>query len=432
MSGCSATKYPLLRTGSSAANWSRAPAASPASPVQRARWARAVRVRGCSAPSTRSLYRQQRGELVPGPGRVPRLPGPVGEVGASAQGARVLGAEDPLDDGQQRGELVPGPGRVPRLPGPAGEVARGWPGCRGARRRAPARLHRQQRGELVAGPGRVPRLPGPAGEVGAGGQGVAGARRRGPARRPAAARRTGPGPRPHPPPARSSRRGWRGRSGCRGCSGRDTRSRHGQQRGELVPGPGRIPRLPGPASEVGAGGQGVRVLGAEHPLSTGSSSRRTGRGPRPHPRPPRSSWARSARAARVSGCSGAEHPLVTGSSAANWSRAPAAFPASPVQRARLAAGGQGVRVLGAEAPAPVLQAPFAEGPWRLRSCRYARDRRRSAPYRSLSAVEGRLGMRQQRGEHGPGSAGSSGRLAARPRSPRRRPARHSAASSAGI
>ena len=41
---------------------------------------------------------------------------------------------------------------------------------------------------------------------------------------------------------------------------------HGQQRGELVPGPGRIPRLPGPAGEVGAGDQGVRVLRAEDPL----------------------------------------------------------------------------------------------------------------------------------------------------------------------
>ena len=41
---------------------------------------------------------------------------------------------------------------------------------------------------------------------------------------------------------------------------------------------------------------------------------------------------------------------MTGSSAANWSRAPAGSPASPVQRARLRAGRQGVRVLRAEDP----------------------------------------------------------------------------------
>ena len=35
-----------------------------------------------------------------------------------------------------------------------------------------------------------------------------------------------------------------------------------QQDGTLVAGPGRIARLPGPAGEVVAGGQGARVLGA--------------------------------------------------------------------------------------------------------------------------------------------------------------------------
>ena len=77
--------------GSSAANWSRAPAASPASPVQGARLARAaqgVRVLGAQHPLADG---QQRGELVAGPGRIPRLPGPVGQVAAGGQGARVLG-----------------------------------------------------------------------------------------------------------------------------------------------------------------------------------------------------------------------------------------------------------------------------------------------------------------------------------------------------
>ena len=44
-------------TGTSAAYWSRAPAASPVSPVQEARLARSVSVSGCSAPrvSSRAL-----------------------------------------------------------------------------------------------------------------------------------------------------------------------------------------------------------------------------------------------------------------------------------------------------------------------------------------------------------------------------------------
>ncbi len=44
---------------------------------------------------------------------------------------------------------------------------------------------------------------------------------------------------------------------------------YGQQGGELIPGPGRIPRLPGPESELVAGGQGVGVLGALDPHSDG-------------------------------------------------------------------------------------------------------------------------------------------------------------------
>ena len=72
---------------------------------------------------------QQGGELVAGPGRVPRLPGPAGEFVTGGQGLGMLGAHDPLADGQQGGELVAGPGRVPRLPGPAGEfVASGQGG----------------------------------------------------------------------------------------------------------------------------------------------------------------------------------------------------------------------------------------------------------------------------------------------------------------
>src|SRR5215472_13882858 len=43
----------------------------------------------------------------------------------------------------------------------------------------------------------------------------------------------------------------------------------GQQRGELVPGPGRIPRRPGPAGEFVAGVEGARVLAALDPLTEG-------------------------------------------------------------------------------------------------------------------------------------------------------------------
>jgi hypothetical protein len=43
---------------------------------------------------------------------------------------RVLGAQDPLADGQQRGVLVAGPGRIPRLPRPVGKVVAGGQGLR--------------------------------------------------------------------------------------------------------------------------------------------------------------------------------------------------------------------------------------------------------------------------------------------------------------
>src|SRR5690242_2082438 len=50
------------------------------------------------------------------------LRSPVVEVVAGGQGLGVLGAQDPLADGQQRGVLVAGPGRIPRLPGPVGPI----------------------------------------------------------------------------------------------------------------------------------------------------------------------------------------------------------------------------------------------------------------------------------------------------------------------
>ena len=44
----------------------------------------------------------------------------IAKAAAGDQGVRVLSAPDPLKDGQQRGVLVAGPGRIPRLPSPGG------------------------------------------------------------------------------------------------------------------------------------------------------------------------------------------------------------------------------------------------------------------------------------------------------------------------
>jgi hypothetical protein len=41
----------------------------------------------------------------------------------------VLGAQDPLEDGHQGGELVTGPGRIPRHPGPASDFVSGGQGA---------------------------------------------------------------------------------------------------------------------------------------------------------------------------------------------------------------------------------------------------------------------------------------------------------------
>ena len=165
-------------------------------------------------------HRQQRGELVAGASRIPRLPGPAGEVGADGQGVRVLGVAHPLGHRQQRGELVAGASHIPRLPGPAGEVAAGDQGAPVLGAAHPLD-HRQQRGELVAGASRIPRLPGPVSEVAAGEQEAL-------------------------------------------VLGAGQRLDHRHQRGELVAGASRIPRLPGPESEMAAVEQVARVLGAIH------------------------------------------------------------------------------------------------------------------------------------------------------------------------
>jgi hypothetical protein len=110
--------------GSSAANWSRAPAASPASPVQRASRSRAARVRVLRAEDPLE-HGEQRGAQLLGGGRVPRLPGSAGVLVPGHQGGQVVRARNLLLHGEQRGELVPGGGWVPCLPGPAGELVPG-------------------------------------------------------------------------------------------------------------------------------------------------------------------------------------------------------------------------------------------------------------------------------------------------------------------
>ena len=109
VSGCSGPRT-RSSTGSSAANWSRAAAGSPASPVQRARscaGGQGVRVLRAEDPL---VHGQQRGELVAGGGRVPRLPGPVGEVVPGGQGVRVLRAEDPFPCVKHSPLEIPGGG----------------------------------------------------------------------------------------------------------------------------------------------------------------------------------------------------------------------------------------------------------------------------------------------------------------------------------
>jgi hypothetical protein len=96
-----------------------------------------------------------------------RLLGPAGELVAGAQGVRVLRAEDSLAGGQQRGELVPCPGRIPRPPGESGELVAGAQGVR-VLRAEDSLAGGQQRGELVPCPGRIPRIPGERGQLVAG------------------------------------------------------------------------------------------------------------------------------------------------------------------------------------------------------------------------------------------------------------------------
>lgn len=64
---------------------------------------------------------KQRGVLRSGPGRIPRLPSQIGEVGTSGQGDRVFSPGHPLDHWEQRGVLRTGPDRIPASPVESGD-----------------------------------------------------------------------------------------------------------------------------------------------------------------------------------------------------------------------------------------------------------------------------------------------------------------------
>ena len=105
----------------------------------------------------------------------------------------------------------------------------------------------------------------------------------------AAARRTGRGPRPHPPPARSSRRGWRGRPACTGCSGRGPARRTGSSAAYWSRAPAGSPASPVKPARLARMLSVSGCSGPETRSSDRAPARRTGHGPRPHPPPARSS-----------------------------------------------------------------------------------------------------------------------------------------------
>ena len=100
VSGCSGPST-RSRTGSSAAYWSRAPAASTAFPVQEARLERSVKVSGGSGPRTRSITGSSAANWSPGTGLQLILTG-VGQAASK----RVLGPDDVRHPECSSGRLV--------------------------------------------------------------------------------------------------------------------------------------------------------------------------------------------------------------------------------------------------------------------------------------------------------------------------------------
>ena len=124
VSGCSGPRTRSSKN-SSAASWSRAPAASPARPVQSARLPRAVRVSGCSGPRTRS----SKGSSAANWSRAPPDPPPARSrwrACAGWSGCPGARGRGPALEGQQPGVLVAAP---PPHPPPARSVRRGCARC---------------------------------------------------------------------------------------------------------------------------------------------------------------------------------------------------------------------------------------------------------------------------------------------------------------
>src|SRR5262249_26056478 len=133
----------------------------------------------------------------------------------------------------------------------------------------------------------------------------------------------------------------------------------GQQRGELVAGPGRVARISGPAGQAAASIQGGRVLRAEDLLTDGQQRGEL--------------IAGSSRIARISGPAG-----------------------------ELVLNGKRVRVLWAENPNPCVKhllVKVASGRVAAAQPEVGGDLLHAVAVRT----EGRLGVRQQRGEIGPAS-----------------------------
>ena len=133
----------------------------------------------------------------------------------------------------------------------------------------------------------------------------------------------------------------------------------GQQRLELFPGPACIAGMPGPAGQVGASGQGLRVRRAEHPLDDGQQGRELALG--------------SAGVPGLSGPAGQgdtdrESPLVLtaelaleiGQQHVVLVPGPGRIPRLPGPAGQAGTGGQGVRVLGTRDPLERVKVLFLQ------------------------------------------------------------------------
>jgi len=109
---------------------------------------------------------------------------------------------------------------------------------------------------------------------------------------------------------------------------------HGQQRGVLVTGPGRISRLAGQNGDVAADEQGVWVFGAGHRSRSGSNAGVLVTGPGRIPPASAVQWARPWRSIKVAGCSGPNTRSFDGQQRRELVTRPGGIPVFPVKLAR--------------------------------------------------------------------------------------------------